>query len=213
MFYKEIICLANSRKMQGRCVAGKDVNSGEWIRPVSKEKFEEWPEKILLKDGKELSLLDIVRIPLKENKPAYYQPENILVSDGVWEKTAKFDKTKLDTLCDNPDSIWVGENAQGIDIEYLKKNGIDSSLLFIKIPSILIRRKDEYNKKKVRAIFTYNNKQYDLSVTDPIFEEEYKNMSEGEYKISGKIYLCISLGEPFLKLNCCYKVVAAVIKI
>lgn len=29
-----MICLANSRKIGGRCVAGIDVNTGEWVRPV-----------------------------------------------------------------------------------------------------------------------------------------------------------------------------------
>ena len=35
MFYKDIICLANSRKLNGRCVAGKDVTGNTWVRPLS----------------------------------------------------------------------------------------------------------------------------------------------------------------------------------
>ena len=37
-YEKSIICLANSRKMSGRCVAGKSYDNGqfgEWIRPIS----------------------------------------------------------------------------------------------------------------------------------------------------------------------------------
>ncbi|HEY1360786.1 MAG TPA: hypothetical protein VGF60_01000, partial [Xanthobacteraceae bacterium] len=37
-YTKTIICLANSRKMAGRCVAGKEIIGGKiggWIRPVS----------------------------------------------------------------------------------------------------------------------------------------------------------------------------------
>jgi len=31
---KKIICLANSRKYGGRCIAGKEIRSRNWIRPI-----------------------------------------------------------------------------------------------------------------------------------------------------------------------------------
>lgn len=37
-YSKTIVCFANSRKISGRCIAGKewnDGNVGKWIRPVS----------------------------------------------------------------------------------------------------------------------------------------------------------------------------------
>ena len=37
--WKRIVCLANSRKLSGRCVAGREWSekqgAGDWIRPVS----------------------------------------------------------------------------------------------------------------------------------------------------------------------------------
>jgi hypothetical protein len=41
---KRLVCLANSRKSGGRCIAGRELltgNLGEWIRPVSDRKNEE----------------------------------------------------------------------------------------------------------------------------------------------------------------------------
>ena len=41
---KRIVCLANSRKMHGRCVAGRewrDGLAGQWIRPVSNREQQE----------------------------------------------------------------------------------------------------------------------------------------------------------------------------
>ena len=31
---EDVICLANSRKHSGRCIAGKRVSDGSWIRPI-----------------------------------------------------------------------------------------------------------------------------------------------------------------------------------
>ena len=37
MLSKNIVVLANSRKHGGHCVAGKCVDTGKWIRPVSRK--------------------------------------------------------------------------------------------------------------------------------------------------------------------------------
>ncbi|MFM8305620.1 MAG: dual OB domain-containing protein, partial [Microcystis aeruginosa] len=31
---KKIVCLANSWKLNERCIAGIDISSGNWVRPV-----------------------------------------------------------------------------------------------------------------------------------------------------------------------------------
>ena len=41
---KRIVCLANSHKLTGRCVAGKELRDGRsvtWIQPVSARENEE----------------------------------------------------------------------------------------------------------------------------------------------------------------------------
>jgi putative nucleic acid modification protein with dual OB domain len=85
-----IICLANSRKLSGRCVAGKMVSTnkfGEWIRPVSSR-----PEKELSAFDRhyegtaqlEPALLDIIEIDFLGKDPHPYQPENHLIDDKVY---------------------------------------------------------------------------------------------------------------------------------
>lgn len=213
MFYKEIICLANSRRSGGRCVAGRDAKTNEWIRPVSSGETLTI-DQIKLKDGNIPELLDVIKIPCKERSPSFCQPENILIEKGIWEKLGRYSK-KIENLCDNPKSLWCNDKpAQDrIEEEFLRKNKVDQSLFFIRPDLIIIRKcsRSEYGIK-TRAIFSYNGIEYNLGLTDLDIENEYKEKPCGDYRLNKKqIYLCISLGGPFK--GYCYKLAAGIIRI
>ena len=59
----QIVCLANSRKLSGRCVAGKLLDgSGQWIRPVSAREHEEVSlDERRYDNGEDPVLRDVVR--------------------------------------------------------------------------------------------------------------------------------------------------------
>ena len=179
MFYKEIICLANSKKWQNRCIAGKDCENHKWVRPVSSRgKGALSIEEISFSNGKYPKLLEIIRIPLEEDVSTYCQPENIAIGKGVWEKIGTYSETKLDMLCDNPKTIWRNEGNKNdrISEEYVKKHNMRSSLLLINPISLKLHSYDNtYNgERKTRALFEYNHTNYNLGVTDLIIKEEYK---------------------------------------
>ena len=81
---KTIICLANSRKLSGRCLAGKELSGsavGPWIRPVSARPTEEVSERDrAYKDGSDPRVRDIIDVPLIEPKPKTFQSENWLLA-------------------------------------------------------------------------------------------------------------------------------------
>ena len=77
---KRVICLANSRKLNGRCAAGRELIGGKpagWVRPVSGRENEEVSEQERqYADGSDPEVLDVIEIPLLEPRPKPYQPEN-----------------------------------------------------------------------------------------------------------------------------------------
>lgn len=219
MFFTEIVCLANSRKLSGRCIAGKeylgDNTFGNWIRPVSaKPKGELSAVAITFAQGGWPELLDIISVPLLKASPQSYQSENFLVArNHAWERKRKLDKKCLDKMVDDVSTLWsMGQSSYNgwndrVSEEQAKRQ-IHSSLLLIKPSRMVISVQDEINGKKVRAKFDHNGNEYWLAITDAM-ESKYLNRPSGEYKINKEVFLCISLGEPYREW--CYKLVAGVI--
>ncbi len=74
---KRILCLANSRKLSGRCIAGREIMNklpGPWIRPVSGREHQEVSEQERhYQDGSDPMVLDVIDVPLVEPRPHQFQ--------------------------------------------------------------------------------------------------------------------------------------------
>jgi hypothetical protein len=158
-------------------------------------------------------VLDIALIEFTRPQPKPYQPENNLIDDTkYWMQQGTFSKKSLDRLLDHPETIWLNSSDSaymGINerIHKDKLEAVDSSLMFIRPEDVTMIVTHEYARKRVRANFLYNDVRYQLCVTDQTYENQYT--CEGTYRLSGKVYFCISLGVLFN--NYCYKLVAGII--
>jgi hypothetical protein len=87
-YTKTILCLANSRRPYGRCVAGKDVEDGVWIRPINGQNAHAISEADLqLDDGTAADVLDVLTVPMVGPSPLGHQTENHLIApDYYWVK-------------------------------------------------------------------------------------------------------------------------------
>ena len=91
---KRILCLANSRKLNGRCVAGIELVDDRkvgWIRPVSEREKEEVSEyERQYPDGSDPKVLDLIDLSLLRHQPGTFQRENWLLDpDHYWEKAGR----------------------------------------------------------------------------------------------------------------------------
>jgi hypothetical protein len=222
MIGKKIVCLANSRKHSGRCIAGKEVlpsGYGAWVRPTSSRPLGEISEEERrYEDGTSPRLLDIIEIPMIGAAPLLYQSENYVIDQNYyWVKTSELLWNDLKNLVDEPASLWLngdstyhGKNDR-VSLDNASK--LNNSLYLIKPENLLLRvRKEgmefESPKRRVRGHFTYQNVQYGFIVTDPHAERIFLAKPDGDHELE-RTYLCISLGEPFN--GACYKLIAAII--
>ncbi len=218
---KRIVCLANSRKLSGRCLAGKELTAtgpGAWLRPVSDRPSEEVSERERqYQDGSDPQVLDIIDIPLKTPRPKNYQSENwLLDSDRYWLRVGNTRWKDLGAFADDPPILWsnASRTRQSNDrVVESDANHLDSSLYLLhldKLSLTVFAPGEAFGdpKRRVQADFKHRGVRYQLWVTDPIVERGHLAKADGEYDI-GECFVTVSLGEPY-KGNC-YKLVAAVI--
>jgi len=222
------LCLANSRKEGGRCVAGIRLDDFSWFRPVSDNEHGELdPSHYILDDGNEASILDIIRMDFIDHQPEPHQPENWLIDDNYqWELIERIDKEKAHVLLDNlltTDVFLFGNQNDCVPYSEIEDYELDRSLCLIEPSDIFWEiTKSRHGRRQTRAKFTFNDFDYNLVVTDPEWESILRSLDFGEYShdnlLFGKakhpgsedrILLTVSLGEPFNKK--CYKLVAGVI--
>ena len=101
-----IVCLANSYKHNERCIAGIDVETGKWVRPVSSREDRAITKAMRAINGKEPQILDVLEIPLENHGPDEgCQPENRLLKLGQWRIVDRMKPEKLLEYCKDDSSI------------------------------------------------------------------------------------------------------------
>ncbi|MFE9093634.1 hypothetical protein [Streptomyces sp. NPDC007264] len=218
---KTLVCLANSRKLSGRCVAGMvDDGSGEWVRPVSaRPNREVSARERQYEDRTDPSVLDIVLVPLLRPQPHDFQSENWLLDpDYYWEKTGRVEWIGLLRLEQCPSALWINGSStyhgsndrvpteEAVTLpDSLKLIRVTDLTLQVHVPGAMFGDQ----RLVLRACFSYAGHVYILRVTDPKYELEYLGKPEGTYEL-GESFLTVSLGEPYE--GYVYKLVAAIIE-
>ena len=219
---KRIVCLANSRKLSGRCIAGRewrDGSAGPWVRSVSARDGEEVSEyERQYEDGSDPRVCDVMDAPVLESRPKDYQTENWLLDPKYyWVKVGRLPWLELSALVDPSAPLWIDGhgtyNGRNDKVPLEAAGSVADSLRLIHIHQLTLRvyKPGEAfgnNKRRVQGWFMHAGPEYGLWVTDPGFERRYLKKLDGACEI-GECYLTISLGEPYG--DACYKLIAAII--
>jgi hypothetical protein len=185
MYHRDIVILANSRRMGGHCIAGKDLDTGEWVRPINHGNFERrdmsaFNDHDLLKmygrsDGPQL--LECVRIGFFKACPSPCQPENEYIDKKPWKSIGMFETDDFAKILDDGSPQWLGRKdilADGLDRisgDFIEKHPLSSSLVFLKLRHSKNEMKfipdtDYHNRARRRMKFLYEGRRYSLVVKD-----------------------------------------------
>ncbi len=216
-----IICLANSRKLSGHCVAGRTWSSsgaGEWIRPVSNRPKEELSaEERCYQDGAEPAVLDVMDVALLERRPHGHQHENWVVDPLVaWRKlgSLRTDRKVLDPILSPIQSLWSDHQKRSDEkndrVSEEEARNLGDSLRFIAVDRAALKYEDRQGPLKPRLVFNYSGDDYNLSVTDPKYAVPSSGVVPESMEL-GYSYLTVSLGE--LWHGDCYKLVASILEV
>jgi len=218
-YTKRFVCLANSFKKGGSCIAGREIigtQIGGWIRPVGDRPTAEvkaWESRY---ENGSPKLLDIIDVSLLRVEPRHHQTENHVIDASMrWVKVGELPWSALADIEDRPASLWINsDHTKGPGLfdcmSETKAFTLSNSLMLIKPENFIIEVGPHYytGKKTWRAGFSYNCTNYNLSLTDPVATNKFA--ADGTYPVND-LYACISLTEPWEKdSNRCHKLVAAI---
>jgi hypothetical protein len=208
-----IVCLANSYKHQGRCIAGIDIDIGKWVRPVPKSRDAIYSERFVdSEESNEPKLLDLLEIPIGDCAPDKgCQPENRYLAQGVWRRIRRLSISEVEQYIENTPRLLHNRQSK-VDPEIFEKMPRSQwkslQLICVTNPDFGL---NPWRKK--RCIFTYSGTPYELKVTDPIIIAKMENGDN----ISNECLLTISMATPYkppsYEKPYCWKMVAAVIEL
>lgn len=218
-----MLCLANSRKLSGRCAAGI-TREGEWIRPVSADDDGTlYRRHYLLDSGDEAKVMDVIKVQLGAHVPERHQPENWRVGDARWHCTGHLAgdgaRRFLRQHCAQGPEL-LGTRSDRVSWEELGNAPAVASLALVRPENVRWYIKTSYyGNRQARALFSVGGEGYDLSITDPIWEARLGELAYGVHEIEAGgvsyadgVFLTISLSEP-LPNGYCFKLIASVITI
>ena len=158
---KRIVCLANSRKLHGRIVAGREWNDGQagrWIRPVSNREDQEKSEH---EDGSDPQVLDIIDVHLAGQCPRGFQSENWPLDPEYYGKRAGrlswFESPVFEGLCLDGHSTYHGRNDK-IPLEIAESVGDSLKLVHVDDLQLSVFKPGEAfgnTKRRVQGRFSY----------------------------------------------------------
>lgn len=224
-YTKTILCLANSWKRGGSCVAGKEFDGtacGAWLRPVSARPNEELSDREMrLGHGGMPEPLDIVDVPLLAPRPHTYQSENHLIDpDRRWALRRRASWAEALAAVDRlPGILWIngrstrhGKNDEMREEAVRELPGSLALIGPVRVAITIARESGEDGglKLRARAAFEWSRYTYRLSVTDPWLRERFPWREDAALEIPEAL-LCLSVSEIFERRQCAYKLVAAVI--
>jgi len=212
---RKIICLANSWKLKERCIAGIDIDTGKWVRPVCDSRYPEdgrVPSSTRLINSTEPKLLDILEIPLAETGNNFgFESENLSILSGNWKLIGKALPYDIIKFCS--ESQYILHNSEKfVNPSYLKRLPFEQrqTLQLVKSSEFIITRAGNTWKGSIQL--SNGQSLQNLTITDPFLVHKL----DVGYEPPNQCFIVISLSMPWAYEDWegeepCWKLIAGVI--
>lgn len=221
MSVRKIIILAKSAKNNNYCIAGIDIDTNKWVRPVSIDpKIEEAvpQEDIICTNNMSVDILDIVEINFVDyySNLNQFQPENLYYDNNYkWKKISRVvniqNVVKFHGF-DHRNNIFYNSD-RAISSEDIKNLSYSSheSLLLLPVERLFVQVAIYDDYPKFYLHFKYNGKHYRrFSIGDIKIREQFKDRGERNFFLARSAIVVFSLTNPFHRDSKCYKMVAQI---
>lgn len=215
---KRIVCLGNSYKNGGRCVAGVEVveNNGTytlatrngnpvWIRPVMDNPEQGIPTSI----AGDFKLLDILEMDLSSSIIDGSHTEDVCFCSIKKIGNVPMTEQVMNLFCDRIHKTLFGNRGKSLNKEEFRRGSYSVMLIKPENP-IFVTTIDTFScKKKCRVHFEYEGVQYDLPITDPVYLDIMQRSAKAKFaRQTGEVYIVISLGVEYQMQH--YKLAAGI---
>lgn len=220
MTMTRLVILANSWKHSDWCIAGIDLATGQWVRPVTQLTDGRIPKGAMQLDGYFPQLRDVVELPLADTGPGYgFEKENKTLLPGKWRRHEKVAPEVLMSYAHRP-AFVLHTPGISVPVELLRKKPPEErhSLELIHTDAFRARRacSRATGAPTWQGVFPMGNCELAIRITDPVLVGK---LNAG-YRPASSCLLTMSLSMPYKppdwsaeRSEACWKLIAGVIEL
>jgi len=241
MLESRFLCLAVSRRDGGTCIAGIDIDTGKWIRPVNpRNRGALWDIEVVVKDRvtenlRMMAVLDLIKLQLGEPAATGGQPENwtlnpsstaepLLVLSRAGDDPSLAARARDLAEDDGPLSLIFGTYDNKVPHSAIENQPLLQSLCVIRPKNLRwVRTTNFKNRPRIEGWFDFGKRdtRFCLPLTDiawetQLLEQTIRETNMDSSKSPGmnetlEILLTVSLGDHFRETGHHYKLIAGVL--
>lgn len=215
-----IVVLANSWKNQDWCLAGIDLDTGKWVRPVTGLDDGRVPETSMKLGGYFPALLDILEIPLHSTGPNFdFESENRSILPGRWYQRGKMTPKDIERYARRPYYV-LHNHRKYVTLSELQQKPFEKrvTLQLIRVDSFKVRdaRRKPTDKQSWKGVILSGGREIEVGITDAVC---FESLNSG-HEPSPSCFLTMSLSMPYKPPDwdedeepVCWKLISGVIEL
>ncbi|MBN2018852.1 MAG: hypothetical protein JW749_01355 [Sedimentisphaerales bacterium] len=215
-----MVVLANSWKHDDWCLAGIDLDTGKWVRPVTGLDDGRIPQTDMKLGGYFPALLDILEIPLDSSGPDFgFESENRMIIPGQWYHRGKMTPKDIRKYVKRTGYV-LHNRKMFVSPKELQQKPFEEreTLQLIQVDEFRVRntREKATDKNNWKGIISSGRRVIEVKITDPVFSEK---LNKGHNPPSS-CFLTMSLSMPYKPAEwdkdeepVCWKLIAGVIEL